>query len=332
MNLKPLPGWAVLVILSLLSLWLSQLVVVGGKHPLEASALVIILGMLIANRLCLPAILEPGFKGSEKLLAWGIVLMGASLDLSKVFAESASILLIILCTMVIGGAATFAAARIFALSRTFSWLLALGTVICGGTAIAVAAPLIRAKDEETSYAVATISLWGLLALFLYPAFAAALGVSDFSFGVFAGTSIHSTPQVVGAGFIYSELAGNTATAIKLVRNCFIAPAALLAAIWFQSNQVGGGISPGRGLLRAFPWFLFGFFLMSILYSRGVISPSQGRSFSEAGKFLILLGMAGVGVNTKLANIVRSGLRPLLVGLIGALTVALTSAALIYSIL
>src|SRR5205807_895270 len=122
-------------------------------------------------------------------------------------------------------------------------LLAVGTCICGGTAIALVAPLIRAKEEETSYAVAVIALWGVAAILIYPLGAHELGVSNEDFGLFAGTAIHSTPQVVGAGIVYSEESGKIATAVKLVRNCFMAPLAMLIALWFATQQVRDEAGP-----------------------------------------------------------------------------------------
>ena len=132
----------------------------------------------------------------------------------------------------------------------------------------------------------------------------------FVFGVFAGTAIHSTPQVVGAGFIYSEVAGHTATAVKLVRNCFIAPVVLAVALSEAPRRAAAnGSSPGAetsdpagssaapSLRKAFPWFLFGFFVLAGLNSAELIDGAIAGLMGRIGKLLMLVGMAGVGLNT-----------------------------------
>jgi uncharacterized integral membrane protein (TIGR00698 family) len=212
--------------------------------------------------------------------------------------------------------------KIFQLPTALALLLSVGTTICGGSAIAVTAPLIKAKEEETSYAIGTIALWGFVAILLYPKIAQALAVTDVHFGVFAGTAIHSTPQVVGAGFIFSDLAGKTATAVKLVRNCFMVPLAFLIAIWY-ARIVRGQENEGTrvNVVKAFPWFLFGYFLLAGLNTLGYFSAEGIRAFNAGGKFLILLGLAGIGLNTVFRSFKKVGLKPLLVGFFGAVVVA-----------
>lgn len=322
-----LPGWLLLALIAGCSIWLSSLYEVSGKHPLEASVISIVLGILIRNLRLLPLSCEPGTQASEKLLVFGIVLMGAALDVAQIVAQGIPILVIVLITMVIGYISIYYLGRLLHLSDAFSILLAVGTTICGTSAIAVTAPLIHSKDEETSYSVATIALWGLVAIFLYPPLARAFSVSDLAFGIFAGTAIHSTPQVVGAGFLYSDLAGKTATAVKLVRNCFMAPLAILIGVWFSKKSVAQNFSYQQ-LARSFPWFLFGYFVMAYCNTKGYFTPSGAVAFAEAGKVFILFGMAGVGLNTEISSCRTVGFKPLVVGFLGALIVAVLSGSLI----
>lgn len=325
-----LPGWLLLLGIGLLSNFMSGLLLLGGKQAIEASAWAVIIGLLLRTFMPLPQICQSGLKASETLLIWGIVLMGAALNLEHFFSSGAQVLILILVSMSLGLILIYVLGRFFSLSETLSVLLAVGTSICGGTAIAVTAPLIRAKQEETSYAVGTIALWGLIAILVYPLLGRFLGVSDEHFGLFAGTAIHSTPQVVGAGFIFSDLAGRTATTVKLLRNCFLAPLALLIGFWFSARQVSSNQEKPdwAATLRAFPWFLFGYFLMSYLNMQNYFTAAGSEAFSSAGKFLILLGMAGIGINTDLASFKKIGAKPLLVSFAGTLFLALCSVALI----
>ncbi len=309
---------------------LSGLFEVGGRHPLEAVVVAILLGMLLRNVGLVPTVCLPGIRAFEKVLILGIVFIGASLDFRAIVSQGLDILLIVIITMSVGLVVIYGLARLFDLPRGLSVLLTVGTTICGGSAIAVTAPLIRAREEETSYAIGTIALWGLIAILVYPKVAQLLGVDDLTFGIFAGTAIHSTPQVVGAGFIFSDLAGKTATAVKLVRNCFMVPVALLIAIWYGRRILGqaGGAGPRLDVARAFPWFLFGYFIMAGLNTAGYFTPAGVAAFNTSGRFLILLGLAGIGLNTVLASFRTVGLKPLLVGFLGSVVVAGSSILLI----
>jgi len=329
MSFALIPGWGLLVILSLIANYFSEIVTLGGKHPLEASALVVVLGIIIRNSLTIPAAFSAGLKASERLLIFGIVLMGASLDYSTILSQGGPILAVLLVTMSVGFFSIFLLGRAFKLPLNLAVLLSVGTTICGGTAVAVTAPLIKAKEEETSYAVGVIALWGIAAILVYPAVARMFGTSDFVFGVFAGTAIHSTPQVVGAGFIFSDLAGKTATAVKLIRNCFMAPIAFILAAWHAKKSMQQTKDASRvDFLRAFPWFLFVYFIMSWLSTNGYFSAKGIDNFTAAGKFFILLGMAGVGLNTDLRAFKSIGFKPFFVGFLGAVVVALCSIVMI----
>ncbi len=322
-----LPGVALLLVISLLATKLSELVVIGGKHPLEPTALAVVLGLALrAGCKSLPERYTPGMRMWEKFLIWGVVLIGASLNFTLFLSEGVELLILILITMAVSFTVIYALGRAFRLPETLALLLTVGTTICGGSAIAITAPLIRAREDETSYAIGTITLWGLLAILCYPKFAQLLQVTDMSFGIFAGTAIHSTPQVVGAGFVFSDQAGNVATAVKLIRNCFMAPLALLIAFYYRKNNFAG---EGQvRIAKAFPWFLFGFFLMAGASTAGLLPLSWVERSTTLGKWFILMSMAGIGLATDFRSFRSIGTRPLVVGLIGSIVVALVSILMI----
>ncbi|MGB2763196.1 MAG: putative sulfate exporter family transporter [Candidatus Aminicenantaceae bacterium] len=318
-----LPGWALMLAVGIVAMLLSKLVVIGGKNPIEAALLAVLFSILLRNIGFVPSVCHPGIKAFDKILILGIVLIGASLDFKTIGSQGIKMLAIILTTMFVSFFVIYFLGKAFRLPTSLAILLSVGTTICGGTAIAVTAPLIKAKEEETSYAIGTIALWGVIAILLYPKMAQLLGVTDVNFGVFAGTAIHSTPQVVGAGFIFSDIAGKTATAVKLVRNCFMVPIAFLIAVWYTKtiliNKKGEGTHVN--VAKAFPWFLFGYFLMAGLNTQGYFSEAGVEASSTAGKFLILLGLAGIGLNTVFTSFKKVGLKPLIVGFIGSIVVA-----------
>jgi uncharacterized integral membrane protein (TIGR00698 family) len=325
-----LPGWILMLVVALFATSLSKLVEVGGKHPIEAVVVAIILGILLRNLGLVPKICLPGIKAFEKILILGIVLIGASLNFRNFASQGLHIFAIIVVTMAVSFFVIYFLGKVFKLPTSLAVLLSVGTTICGGSAIAVTAPLIKAKEEETSYAIGTIALWGLIAILFYPKIAQLLGVTDVNFGIFAGTAIHSTPQVVGAGFIFSDLAGKTATAVKLVRNCFMIPLALLIAVWYTRNILPSRKSEGThiNVAKAFPWFLFGYFIMAGMNTLGYLTAEGVNAFNSAGRFLILLGLAGIGLNTVFSSFKTVGIKPLIVGFIGSLVVAGCSILLI----
>ncbi len=318
-----IPGWLLMLGVGLVATILSRLVVAGGKHPIEAAVLAIVLGILARNTGLVPKVCFPGVKAFEKILILGIVLIGASLNFRNFASQGLNMLGVILVTMTVSFFLIYYLGKIFNLPQELAVLLAVGTTICGGSAIAVTAPLIKAKEEETSYAVGTIALWGLIAILLYPKIAQILGISDIRFGIFAGTAIHSTPQVVGAGFIFSELAGKTATAVKLVRNCFMVPVAFFIALWYTKTRLTHKKQEKAhiSLAKAFPWFLFGYFVLAGMNTAGYFSPGGILAFTKAGKFLILLGLAGIGLNTQFRAFKKVGIKPLVIGFIGSIIVA-----------
>ena len=331
-----LPGWALMAVLAVGSMWVSGLVEVGKKHPLEAAMIAIIVGILLRNLKLLPKVFDAGVKAFQTPLIWGIVLYGSKLKLDEVKDQGGAIIGTVIITMAVGFFAIYFLARAFKLPQGLSTLLAVGTTICGGSAIAITSPLIKAKEEETSYAITTIALWGLVAILAYPKIGQLIGVSDQAFGVFAGTAIHSTPQVVGAATIFSDQAGALASGVKLVRNCFMIPLALIIAVIYTSTHATKGQEKSAKLnwMKAFPWFLFGFFVMAILRTPGVFgeeglfSETGLKLFGKWGSFFILMGMAGIGMNTRFDSFKGIGIKPFVVGLIGSVIVAAVSILLI----
>lgn len=329
-----IPGWLLMLAVGSLAMFISKMIVLGGKNPIEAAVIAILIGIILRNTGRLPELFLPGIRAFEKILILGIVLIGASLNFKNISSQGANMLVIILVTMMISFFVIYYLGKIFKLPTGLAMLLSVGTTICGGSAIAITAPLIKAKEEETSYAIGTIALWGFVAIILYPKIAQIMGVTDVNFGVFAGTAIHSTPQVVGAGFIFSDLAGKTATAVKLVRNCFMVPVAFFIALGHAKTILKGKKKEGTRMdvVKAFPWFLFGYFLLAGLNTQGYFSAEGIHAFNTTGKFLILLGLAGIGLNTVFSSFKKVGLKPLLIGFIGALFVAGCSILMIHLLL
>ncbi len=322
---------------AMISQFISRSIVVGGSRPVEAILVAIILGIVLRNANSIPKVCYGGISKFDKVLIWGIVLLGASLTLEILKIEPYA-LIVLAVTMLVGFCVIYFLTKKMGFAGKLGTLLAVGTTICGGTAIAITSPLIEAKEEETGYALGTIAIWGLIALLIYPYLGHLLNFTQTVFGIWAGTTIHSTPQVVGAGYIYGDKAGQIATMIKLTRNIFMIPLALVIAVWHMRKKisidnkkkkgVAGGINRWSVIAKGFPWFLFGYVIMALLRGFGFFSPSGIDYFTTSGKFLILMGMAGIGLNTDLRKMARIGPRPFIAGFIASAVVAVVSLIMI----
>ncbi|MCS6994879.1 MAG: putative sulfate exporter family transporter, partial [Anaerolineales bacterium] len=228
-------------------------------------------------------------------------------------------------------------------------LIGVGTAICGNTAIVATAPVLKADEEEMGFAVATITLFGLLAVLLYPLIGHALGLSERAFGLWAGTAVNDTSQVVAVSAIYSQLSLDVATVVKLTRNTLMAPLIFLFG-WVSSRAPSRPMSDSAARFawrKLMPGFVLGFLAMALLRTLGVAAGLLPQSVSHPGnlqaaasflkgadevsKFLILMALTGVGLNTNLASLRRLGLKPLLVGTsVAVLLAALSLALILYS--
>jgi uncharacterized integral membrane protein (TIGR00698 family) len=298
----------------------------------------VILGLAVGNTVRLGGSLAPGIRASfHHLLRAAIVLLGAQLSLSTVAAIGGKALLMIVCLMSLALSLTHLLGRRLRITPELSTLIGVGTAVCGNTAISAAAPVIGARDEDISFAIATNTLFGTLAVFAYPLLGTWLGLGDAAFGTWAGTAVNDTSQVVATGFAVSEEAGRVATTVKLTRNALMA-AVIVGLAFLHRREVTGQERPAswwRVLQRSIPAFVLGFLAMSLLNTFGLfawVSEAVGRDLLTDLKWLaralILMALTGVGLSTSVATMRRTGAKPFLVGLTAASVTSLASLLLI----
>ena len=231
----------------------------------------------------------------------------------------------------------------FEVSDNLSLLIAVGTSICGATAIVALAPAINAKKEEISYAIANITIFGLIAMFLYPLLAfTVFDDNSLAVGLFLGTSIHETAQVAGSGMIYAEQYENPtvldiATVIKLVRNTMmVILIPLLAYKAKKESRMQNKINIGT----IFPYFIIGFLAFGFIRSIGdqfeyLIGSEFWNSFiyniKSSAEILLVTAMSGVGYNTNLDKFKNLGLKPFYLGFMASISVGIVSFSIIYLI-
>jgi uncharacterized integral membrane protein (TIGR00698 family) len=323
-----------------------------GLLPPSAGALVgevvvaVLLGLVIGNATALPSPLSPGIRFSfHSLLRVAIVLLGAQFSFAQVVAIGGKAVLMIVILMTLALLVAHALGRLACVPGRLATLIGVGTAVCGNTAIIATAPVIRAKDEEVSFAIATNTLFGTAAVFLYPVLGHLLGLSSAAFGTWAGTAVNDTSQVVATGFAYGDAAGKVATAVKLTRYAMMGGViVVIGLIYARGGWLSGGdaskanerpVGMWTRVRQSVPTFVLGFLLLALLNTVGVIAWVEsilGRDLSLdlqwTSRFLILVALAGVGLSTRVSAMRRIGATPFLVGFATAATTAIASYFLI----
>jgi len=314
---KNFPGALLCLSLAIAAWFLGRLLpIVGG------AIIAILLGMLLANLWKYPHIFNAGISAtSKRVLQTAIVLFGFQMNLSHLLAIGAQGLVLICVAISVSLLVAYFVGKAMRIGNNEQILVGIGTAICGGSAIAAIAPVIRAKESEVVTAISTIFLFNVLAVFLFPLIGHALTMSDLWFGMWCGSAINDTSSVVAAAYSYSDAAGNTATIVKLTRTLMIIPAAFILALWQAKKEGGRG---GFKLGKIFPWFVAAFFLACIINSVSLVPSQMSTFWGGMGKFLIMMAMASIGLNTNLRELVSRGKKPLLLGACCAVAVALVT--------
>ena len=291
----------------------------------------VLIGIIVANIGLLPMATGPGLRFAvQRVLRLGIILLGARLSLSDVAQIGGGALLLVAVMMIIAFSFALVAGRIAKLPPRLAILIGVGTAVCGNSAIVATAPVIEAEEREVSFAVATITLFGTLAVFAYPLIGHLLNLSTGVFGVWTGVAVNDTSQVVAASAAYAPDSRDVATVVKLVRNTLMAPLIVLIAWWWGRQQRSGTMDADvrTGALRAFPLFVLGFLFMTVLRSIGVIDGALAVPIDDVAKACILVALAGVGLSTRLGPLRSIGPRPFYVGFGTAVVMACLSLAAI----
>ncbi len=317
------------------------------KSPISPIMLAVVLGLVIRNTIGVPATYEAGLRLCLRtVLRLGIVLLGLGLSAQAVAKIGLIGLPIIVCCIATALIAVTFINRALGLPKRLGTLIAVGTSICGVSAIVATAPVIDAEEDETSYAVACITIFGLLALFTYPLIAHWMFHDAKQVGLFLGTSIHDTSQVAGAGLAYAQqfnakAAMDSAVVVKLVRNlCMSVLIPVMALLYHRSAET----KKKRGTQKwhqIVPLFVIGFVLMACIRSIG--DTGDGRAFGLIDRaqwvklynsaallapWLLATAMAAVGLGTGLAKLKGLGWKPFSVGFAAALLVGGVSTVLI----
>jgi uncharacterized integral membrane protein (TIGR00698 family) len=282
----------------------------------------IIFGLVIANTVRVPEIFRPGVDTYEFWLKAGIVLQGARFLLGDIAKLGGASLACVAIELALAIVLMTALGRWFRLTPKLISLLAIGSSVCGVSAIIAAKGAIDADDEDASYAMAAILALGAVSLFVFPLIGRTLGMSDHAYGLWVGLAVDNTAEAIAAGALYSDAAGRFAILAKTARNATIGFVVLgYALYWIRRGQARLLEHKGAFLWNRFPKFVLGFIGISALASVGIFSAAEVADIANLSRWAFLLTFAGVGLRTNFTDLRRQGWRPLVVGTVGELAIA-----------
>jgi uncharacterized integral membrane protein (TIGR00698 family) len=290
----------------------------------------IVIGLLISNTVGIPRIFQAGVATYEFWLKAGIVLLGSRFLLGDILHLGGISLLLVVFSISLSLAFMHFLGRSFGLKPKLTSLLAVGSSICGVSAIIAAKPAIDADDEDASYAIAAILALGALSLFTFPLIGHSLHLSDKAYGLWAGLAVDNTAEATAAGALYSDAAGKVAVLAKTTRNALIGFIVLAYAIYWASRGEAQAVGNKAAFLwKKFPKFVLGFLLISLLATLGYFTKPQLTSLANLSRWAFLLTFAGVGLRTSLRDLGKQGWKPFAVGAIGEVFIALVTLGLVY---
>jgi uncharacterized integral membrane protein (TIGR00698 family) len=291
----------------------------------------IAIGLVISNTVGVPRVFERGVATYEFWLKAGIVLLGSRFLLGDIRDLGSLSLLLAGIAIALSFAFMHLLGHAFGLKPKLTSLLAIGSSICGVSAIIAAKPAIDADDEDASYAIAAILALGAISLFAFPLIGHSLHLSDKAYGLWAGLAVDNTAEATAAGALYSDAAGKVAVLAKTTRNALIGFVVLAYAIYWASKGEAQAVGNKAAFLwRKFPKFVLGFLLISLLATLGYFTKPQLTSLANLSRWAFLLTFAGVGLKTSLRELGRQGWKPFAVGAIGEVFIALVTLGLVYS--
>lgn len=290
-------------------MWFKEL----GLSPLTISIIVgVILGNSPFNRIMEKIAIGVDFSKSV-LLKLGIILFGLGVTFEQIadlgWYGIAVDSVVVTSVLVV---AYFLGTKLFKLDYQTSILIGAGSAICGAAAVLAAEPVVKAQAHKVSIAVATVVLFGTISMFLYPALFPYLGLTEHSFGIFVGATVHEVAQVVAAGTAINSEVANAAVIEKMVRVMLLAPA-LLSLSWIiakKQNATGGDVSASKPKL-IIPWFAVLFIIMSGINSLEFIPSGLHHNLLTIDNYFLCMAMAALGLRTHLAPIFKVGLKPIL---------------------
>ena len=341
--IKILPGVILALVFCLFSQGINNVIGIElfgtTKSPISTVMIAILLGIIMGNAFTPRPGMMIGLDFTQKyILKLGVIFLGIRLSFGEFLKfGTVAIPLIVVCIISVLILIKLLIKKV-PISSKMSYLIAIGTSVCGATAIVATAPIIEAKKTEVAYAIANITLFGVIAMLLYPYFAEWYFYGEpIKAGLFLGTAIHETSQVAAAGLIYDQQFNspetlNVATVTKLIRNTFLVIMVPLFGFLYNRGKVK---ESNYSIFSIFPYFVLGFIGMIIVRNIGdqifilenvnyQIWETLISYIKSLATVFLTMAMAAVGISINISELKSMGYKPFVVGLIAAITVGLVS--------
>lgn len=300
----------------------------GTAFPIIGGPVIaIILGMIVTLFIKDKSSVQDGINYSaKKILQYAVILLGFGLNLSVILDTGRQSLPIIICTIATSLVLAYILSKVMHIPSRIATLVGVGSSICGGSAIAATAPVIDADDEEVAQAISVIFFFNVLAAVIFPHFGNFLGFDQTSgeaFGIFAGTAINDTSSVTAAASTWDNMFAlgsatlDKAVTVKLTRTLAIIPITLVLAL-YRTKKEKSSSGSSVSLKKIFPFFIIYFIVASIITTVATnvfgISAEFFAPIKELSKFFIVVAMAAIGLNTNIVKLVKTGGKPIILGL------------------
>lgn len=309
--------------------------VVGG--PVFAMLIGMVIALFVKDG-SLRTALEPGVKyTSKKTLQYAVILLGFGMNLADILAKGQQSLPIIIATITTSLVIAFVLCKAMKIPSKVATLIGVGSSICGGSAIAATAPVIKADYEDIATSISVIFLFNVIAALIFPTLGGMLGLSNEGFGLFAGTAVNDTSSVTAAASAWDSIHGSSildeAAVVKLTRTLAIIPITLVLAFWQVRRAKAAGAHDAENafsLKKIFPFFILFFLAASVITTVFGLPTEVTAPIKEVSKFFIMMAMAAIGFNTNIVKLVTSGGKPIALGLccwvgIAAMSLAMQAA-------
>lgn len=278
----------------------------------------IVLGMIVGNIVPTRAWIRPGLKlAMRPVMQTGIVLLGFQITLGQIAAMGPVVILVVSSTLIVTFAATLKVGKLLGVPRQLTELIAVGTSVCGASAILAANSVTGAEEEDVTYALATVTLFGTISMLIYPFLQPLIGLDPRSYGIWTGATLHEVGQVTAAAFQGGEVAGSYGMVSKLLRVTMLVGVVTFLALRQKLNSADGEKNGRAG----FPWYVV-LFLGAVSLNSSVEIPNpvldqlQWTSVS-----LLSVALASMGLQAKVSSLIVKGIRPMLLGVFSWLLIS-----------
>ena len=327
-----LPGIMLSVVVGVIALGVAAVEEQAFGHPIvEGLVVAILLGMMVRTLWTPPAAVDAGVGfTAREILEMAVLLLGASVDLPLLLRAGPSLAVGIVLLIVLGIVFSYGIGRALGLPHKLSVLVACGNSICGNSAIAAVAPVIRAEKEHVASSIAFTAILGVVVVIGLPFLIHPLGLSFYQYGVLTGLTVYAVPQVLAAAFPVSVLSGQVGTLVKLVRVLMLGPVVLFIALKHRHDaDAPRGDAARFQVTRFVPWFIIGFLVLAGLRSSGAIPAVAAGAMKSLSTWLTVAAMAALGLGVDLKAIRTVG-RPVILTVTASLVVLVAlSVALIH---